>query len=259
MEVCVDSLQSVVAAYEGGANRIELCSSLNEGGLTPSYGLLQSIRKHFEKQNQTGLPVNCMVRCRAGDFSYSDFEIETMTEDLKKFVELEVDGLVFGALTTDGYVDTSIMKEFISLIPSQTKKTFHRAFDVGSDWKLNFESIEELGFDYLLTSGCARTAYEGRLTIGQLIDMRDSMKSKLRIIAGAGVNASNLAEILKETKCDEFHASCRSAYKSNMKFRNAQVCMGSPLLDEFETKHTDKILVKQLADIYSSFKSNRNS
>lgn len=100
MEVCVDSLDSAVAAHQGGADRIELCSSLSEGGLTPSFGLLRSIQKYLAHSDpEHKFQVNCMVRCRPGDFLYSDREMETMLEDANKFVELEVDGLVFGALT----------------------------------------------------------------------------------------------------------------------------------------------------------------
>ena len=102
MEVCVDSLESVISAYEGDATRVELCSSLNEGGLTPSFGLLKAAQKHVDKNNaRDKFTINCMVRCRVGDFCYTDSEVETMLEDLKKFVEMDVDGLVFGALTPD--------------------------------------------------------------------------------------------------------------------------------------------------------------
>lgn len=250
MEVCVDSLQSVIAAYEGGANRIELCSSLNEGGLTPSVGLLKSIRNYFKSKELVSLPINCMIRSRVGDFLYSDTELETMLEDLKQFVEMEVDGIVFGALTVDGLIDTNINKEFLSYVPYNIKKTFHRAFDVCSDWRSSFEQISNLGFDSLLTSGQKRTAYEGRELIRTLVENRSQLANKVNIIAGAGVNASNLSSILIETNCDEFHASCRSTFKSQMVFRNTKISMGSPLIDEFETKSTDKLLVKQLVDIF---------
>ena len=104
MEVCVDSLESTIAAYEGGAKRVELCSSLNEGGLTPSFGLVRSVQKYLSSQRQQdgeekNFEINCMIRCRSGDFVYDDHEMEQMEEDAKKFVELDVNGLVFGALT----------------------------------------------------------------------------------------------------------------------------------------------------------------
>jgi copper homeostasis protein len=262
MEVCVDSLQSVVAAYEGGANRIELCSSLNEGGLTPSYGLLKSIRNYFNKsqENHRYMPINCMIRCRSGDFLYSDQEIETMLEDLKKFIELEVDGLVFGMLTPDGQIDSSLAKEFLSLIPNHIKKTFHRAFDVCCDWRQGFEELTSLGFDSLLTSGQQQTALDGLTTIKSIVELRNSLilnntnNKRVNIIAGAGVNSKNLSKILIESKCDEFHASCRRIFISKMNFKNNQISMGSPLINEFETKHTDKNLVQELVDIYNKTK-----
>ena len=106
MEVCVDSLESTIAAYEGGARRVELCSSLNEGGLTPSYGLLKSVQKYLQQNGAEAaekqpFEINCMIRCRSGDFVYDDMEMEQMLEDAKKFVELDVNGLVFGALTPE--------------------------------------------------------------------------------------------------------------------------------------------------------------
>ena len=102
MEVCVDSLESVISAYEGGAYRVELCSSLNEGGLTPSFGLLKRAQHYVAENNaKEKFTINCMVRCRVGDFNYSNSEVETMLEDVKNFVEMDVDGLVFGALTPD--------------------------------------------------------------------------------------------------------------------------------------------------------------
>ena len=110
MEVCVDSLKSAVAAFEGGANRIELCSSLNEGGLTPTVGLYKAIRKAIPKSDQ--FKIFCMIRPRAGDFLYNESEIACMKEDISVFVELECDGLVFGALTTEVYSNYFFIERF---------------------------------------------------------------------------------------------------------------------------------------------------
>lgn len=250
MEVCVDSLESVINAYEGKANRVELCSSLNEGGLTPSYGLFKSVRKYLDKQNSNEpFGINVMIRCRPGDFYYNESEIDTMIEDLNKFVELEADGLVFGALEPNGLVDESLMKDFLKLIPSNIKTTFHRAFDVSSDWRKCFEQLESLGFNKLLTSGQQKSAYEGRYLIGELVKLSKSVD----IIAGAGINSVNLEEILRDTNCKEFHASCRSTRDSKMIFRNNQIPMGSPAYDEFSIKFTDKEKVKELSDIFKNF------
>lgn len=250
MEVCVDSLESVINAFEGGANRVELCSSLNEGGLTPSYGLYKSVRNYLDKNETDGkFGVHCMIRCRAGEFNYNEHEINTMIEDLNKFIELGVDGLVFGALDQNGNVDECLMKEFISLVPSSVKTTFHRAFDVCADWKKSFNQIENLGFNKLLTSGQKKSAYEGKELIRELV----TLSKTVDIIAGAGVNISNLESILKETNCKEFHSSCRVLRDSKMLFRNTQVPMGSPSYDEFSINYTDKFKVKELVEIFKKF------
>ena len=258
MEVCVDSLESVINSYEGCANRIELCSSLNEGGLTPTYGLLRSVKKYLISVERH-FEVYCMIRCRSGDFNYTDTEIETMIEDINKFVELEIDGLVFGALDPNGLVDESVMKEFLKLIPanSNIKTTFHRAFDVSSDWKTCFKQIKALGFDRILTSGQKKTAFEGRELIGELVRLAktDSL-NPISIMPGAGINKLNLEQLLIETKCVEFHASCRSSRNSKMKFRNLSIPMGSEsnLDSEFLVNFTDKQKVKELFDIFSNSK-----
>jgi len=246
MEVCVDSLESVINAYEGNADRIELCSSLNEGGLTPTYGLLKSVKKYLSNKERN-FGIFCMIRCRAGDFCYSDNEIDTMIEDLNKFIELEVDGLVFGALDSSGIVDESVIKQLLQLIPATSKieTTFHRAFDVCSDWNKCFQQIKSLGFTRLLTSGQKKTAFEGRDLIAHLV--RDS---SIIILPGAGINSSNLEQLISETKCKEFHASCRSSRDSLMVFRNKNVPMGSDLETEFIINYTDKKKVKELSDIF---------
>jgi copper homeostasis protein len=259
MEVCVDSVESALNAYHGHANRIELCSSLNDGGLTPSYGLYKTIKNHIDKLNQsndTSFKINCMIRCRPGDFNYSDYEIENMICDLNKFVDWEVDGLVFGALTPDGYVDEDLMREFLKLVPSNIQTTFHRAFDVCVDWKACFEQLELLGFDKLLTSGQEKTAYDGRKLIAQLVSLSEKAKNEdrkaIEIVAGAGIIKSNLHELLSETKCKEFHASCRTSRNSNMSYKK-NISMGSQSVDEFIIKYTDLEIVKELSDIYRKF------
>jgi copper homeostasis protein len=257
MEVCIDSLESAINAYEGGAIRVELCSSLDEGGLTPSLGLYKSIRKWLLANDKTArMAVNCMIRCRGGDFLYSDTEMNSMMEDVATFVDLKdtdfkVDGLVFGALDSNGHVDEIACKRFISAATGDVKKTFHRAFDVCVDWRSAFRSIENLGFCKLLTSGQKRSADEGRDLIRKLVDV----KSGLGVIAGAGVNSSNLERILKETGCDEFHASCRVRRESGMVFRRLDVPMGASPDEEFVVKYTCKEKVSELVKIYQSVRS----
>ena len=141
----------------------------------------------------------------------------------------------------------------IQEIPSNIKKTFHRAFDVCSDFDSCFKQIDNLGIDKLLTSGGKKTAFEGRELIARLVKMSKESTKRIGIICGAGVNSSNLELILKETGCREFHSSCRSSRRSKMIFKNMQVSMGSPLIDEFEINYSDKDKVFKLAQIYKSF------
>lgn len=260
MEVCVDSLESAVNAFEGQASRIELCSSLGEGGLTPSYGLYKSIRNYLHKHDpQRRFKIHCMIRSRCGDFNYSDQELETMFEDAKKFVELDADGLVFGALTPNGDVDASVCQQFLHLVPAHVKTTFHRAFDVCRDWQHAYNQLNQLGFSHLLTSGQKRTAYEGRDLLRELGQQsRQTItdnKTKVKIIPACGINSTNLGSILTHTKCDEFHASCRSVKSSNMLFKREDIPMGSPSLDEFSIAYTDKQKVVELMNIFNQFKS----
>jgi copper homeostasis protein len=256
MEVCVDSLESAMNAFEGRANRIELCSSLNEGGLTPSYGLFKSIKTYLDKRDpDKKFAINCMIRCRSGDFNYTDSELETMFEDVKKFIELDVDGLVFGALDVHGLVDQVAARQFIKLLPVNIGTTFHRAFDVSADWREAYGALEDVGFQKLLTSGQKKTAYEGMSVIRELVlaSENKNLNHGVKIIAGCGINSSNLAEILRETKCHEFHASCRSVRQSKMVFRNDQISMGASGSNEYEIFFSDKQKVNQLVNIYNEF------
>lgn len=250
MEVCVDSFESVINAFEGGADRIELCSSLNEGGLTPTYGLFKAAKGYLHQVDKEGeFKIYSMIRCRPGDFNYNDMEMETMEEDLKKLIELGTDGIVFGALDPYGNVDEVISKQFLHQIPNGIGKTFHRAFDVCSNWKKSFENIESLGFDKLLTSGLSNNAYDGRWIIKELVDI----SKKLAIVAGAGINCTNLESILKDTSVKEFHSSCRSLRNSTMIHRNHQINMGSQAYDEFSISLADKQKVKELKEIFNKF------
>lgn len=251
MEVCVDSLESAIAAYDGGADRIELCASLNEGGLTPPIGLFKCIKKHIANSTRE-FKIFCMIRPRVGDFLYNDMEINCMKEDITEFVALEADGLVFGALTPEGLVDEELMKEFMKLIPqNKIETTFHRAFDMCSDWQTSLDIIQRLGFRKLLTSGQERTAFDGRKRIREYIDyLKKGYTRPLTVVAGAGITLANLEIILKETTCTEFHSSCRNVRQSQMTYRNTKISMGSANTNEYEIKFTDENKVKLLHEIY---------
>ena len=254
MEVCVDSLESTLNAFHGGAQRIELCSSLNEGGLTPTYGLFKSIRSHLDKLDpERRFKINCMIRSRPGDFNYTDLEMETMMEDASKFVELEADGLVFGALDVEGNIDEALVREIHSITRASVKMTFHRAFDVCRDWRAAFEKLNELRFDWILTSGQKKSAFEGRETIAELVKMSKQTPNSVKILAGCGINSSNLEAILSATNCEEFHASAKSVKRSNMVYKNLDISMGSSEYDEYSISYSSQEKIKELVDIYNKF------
>ncbi len=246
-----------MAAFNGGASRIELCSSLNEGGLTPTVGLFKCIRK----KTISTFKIFGMIRPRSGDFLYNDSEVECMCEDIKQFVELEVDGLVFGALTEHALPDECVLRQFKKLIPNNIETTFHRAFDVCSDWQQSLATIQSVGFNRILTSGQKKTAYEGRKMIRTLVEKcAMNRDSPLTILPGCGINSENLEATLTETKCREFHASCRSSRPSKMLFNNPNVSMANESPDAESTiDFTDIQKVQRLKSIYDKYLDNQTA
>uniref|UniRef100_A0AAQ4RZV0 Copper homeostasis protein cutC homolog n=1 Tax=Gasterosteus aculeatus aculeatus TaxID=481459 RepID=A0AAQ4RZV0_GASAC len=225
MEACVDSVESAVNAERGGAGRLELCSSLLEGGLTPSQGLLHVVKQCVK------IPVYVMVRPRGGDFLYSDQEVEVMKKDIELMKTHGADGLVLGALTEDGRVDAERCMEFL-------------AFDMVHDPVAALETLVSLGFQRLLTSGCENSALEGLPLIKQLIDQA---KGRIAIMPGGGITERNLQRILEGTGAQEFHCSARSSRDSAMKFRNTCVTMGASFsAPEYGLKVADVSKVRTL-------------
>jgi len=244
MEVCVDNFQSALAAHDGGALRIELCSNLNEGGLTPSLGLLNVIQKRLPK-----LVIFIMIRCRSGDFVYDDNDLSVMEEEIKLFSKCNVDGYVFGALCPDGTIDINALKRLLLHIPTNKSLTFHRAFDFVSNWKHSIDQLCELGFNRILTSGQETNAYYGRKLIRQMIDYNRS----ILIMPGSGINIGNLETILLETGAQEFHASARTKIVSTMVYKNynKQIKMSNNEDQDNSIQVTDKEKVKLMSEIYN--------
>jgi len=201
MEICVDSVESALNAVTGGADRLELCSALSEGGLTPSLGLLKTLKTIIS------VPVFVMLRPRRGnDFHYSVLEIKVILDDLILFKNAGADGFVFGALTADGNVDVPACKSVISAA-RPLPVTFHRAFDVATTDPVEMaQQIADLGFERLLTSGRCSAAIDGKLLIRTLIE---TVKDRLIIVPGAGINVDNLRDVLVSTLAGEFHASAK--------------------------------------------------
>ncbi|KAM9232195.1 copper homeostasis protein cutC homolog isoform 2-T2 [Leptosomus discolor] len=225
MEVCVDSVESAVNAERGGAGRIELCAGLVEGGTTPSMGLLQVVKQCVR------VPVFVMIRPRGGDFLYSDREVEVMKADIRLAKLHGADGLVFGALTEDGRIDTELCTALL-------------AFDMVHDPLVALETLISLGFERVLTSGCDSSALEGLSLIKRLAEQA---KGRIVVVPGGGITERNLQRILEGSTASEFHCSARSARDSGMKFRNPNVAMGASFsAPEYSIKVADVAKVRTL-------------
>ncbi|XP_073451662.1 copper homeostasis protein cutC homolog isoform X2 [Aquarana catesbeiana] len=237
MEVCVDSVESAVNAERGGAGRIELCASLLEGGITPTIGLLQIVKQYVQ------IPVFVMIRPRGGDFLYSDREVEVMKADIRLAKIHGADGLVFGALTEDGRIDTELCMDLLA-VSRPLPVTFHRAFDMVYDPLLAMETLISLGFERVLTSGCDSSALEGLPLIKRLVEQA---KGRIIVMPGGGITERNLHRILEGTGVEEFHCSARSTKESLMKYRNHSVCMGATITtSEYAIKVADVAKVRTL-------------
>lgn len=222
-EICANGVESCIAAQEGGADRVELCAGIPEGGTTPSYGEIKTARRVLTRTR-----LHVIIRPRGGDFLYTPLELERMTADIDIARELGADGVVFGCLRADGTLDT----EANALLMSHAKGmsvTFHRAFDRCADPQEALEELIAQGFDRILTSGQQPTALQGTPLLRQL---HAQAAGRITLLAGCGVNEGNIATIAHETGIGEFHFSARVAVKSAMTFSNPDVYMGAKGADE---------------------------
>jgi copper homeostasis protein len=243
IEICVDNVQSAIDAQEAGANRIELCDNLLEGGTTPGYGTIISAHKNLD------LGVNVLIRPRGGDFLYTDIEFDIMCDDIEFCREVGIDGVVTGVLRRDGSVDIERCARLIQLARPM-KATFHRAFDMCADPVQGLEDIIEAGFDIILTSGLKNSAEEGAELISELVKKAGS---RIKIMAGAGINESNIAMIARVTGASEFHFSVRKVIESEMIFRREGVIMGgSPGYNEYTSKVTDPQKIRNIINILNN-------
>ena len=231
IEVCANSTQSCIEAQKGGAYRVELCAGIPEGGTTPSLGEMITARLNIN------IKLNVIIRPRAGDFLYSETEIQAMIHDIQAAKNAGADGVVFGCLTANGEVDMDKNRALMSFCDGLTT-TFHRAFDVTNDPRKALEDIISLGFDRILTSGQCSNAPLGSSLIRELVTLS---AGRIIIMPGCGVNETNIAELAKITGAKEFHMSARSTIQSKMVYRNEDVSMGGVVnIDEFSNDITDK-------------------
>lgn len=230
LEACVDSYESAMAAYEGGADRLELCANLIIGGTTPDFLLFQQIR------NSIDIPIHVLIRPRFGDFYYSDFEFEVMLKDIEEFKKEKAHGVVIGMLTKEGDLDKEKMKGAITAAKGM-HITLNRAFDVCKDPLETLEEAKEQGVHTILTSGQKNTSLEGKELLKELVTQS---KNQIDIMAGSGVLAENIKEIHKETGITSFHMSGKKTFDSEMKYRKEGVSMGIPGFSEYHIIRTDK-------------------
>ena len=201
LEVCCGSLTDVIHAVEGGAERIELCSALSVDGLTPSIGLIEEVRKQFPH-----LIVHVLIRPREGNFVYTDSEKAVIYRDIRHAIAAGADGIVCGALTSEGDIDTAAVREMLRCCEGHPF-TFHRAFDVCRDPLSVLSELKEIGVTRILTSGQQPTAVEGISLLKQLVDIAQGSPI---IMPGGGVNSGNASHLLHATGVIELHGSCRN-------------------------------------------------
>jgi copper homeostasis protein len=209
LEIAANSVASALAAQNGGAGRVELCSALELGGLTPSYGKIALARERLT------IPLYVLIRPRAGDFLYNDLECETMLRDIEACAKAGCDGVVLGVLDADGHVDMDRCRSLISAAGSMGV-TFHRAFDLTRDPLAALEDVITLGCERLLTSGQQTSALEGATLIRALVEQS---RERIVVMPGAGIAAENIVELAKLTGTREFHASAKRRMPSSMRYR----------------------------------------
>lgn len=216
-EICVDSVESAIAAQSGGADRVELCDNLFEGGTTPSFGSIAMAREMLS------IKLHVIIRPRGGDFLYSDTEFEIMKRDIEAARKLGIDGVVIGLLNNDGSIDKERTKELITLARPMSV-TFHRAFDVCRDPFESLETLIDLGIDRVLTSGQKANAVEGVDLIGKLVE---KAADRIVIMACGSLNETNIADVISATGVKELHFTAFETVESSMQYRNDAVAMGS--------------------------------
>jgi copper homeostasis protein len=210
LEVCIDSVETALAASRGGAQRVELCADLLEGGVTPSAGLIATVRKQIK------LDMFIIIRLRGGDFCYTDSEFAVMEAEIEHAGALGVDGVVLGVLGEDCRVDVARTRRLVELA-APLPVTFHRAFDHAPDLESALEDVIATGARRVLTSGGAADAAAGAETIARLVRQA---RGRISVMPGGGVRLANITA-LAATGATEFHTSLRTAYASPVSGGNA--------------------------------------
>lgn len=235
VEVCVDNLQSLETAIDAGADRIELCSSLLLGGITPTYGLT-TISVNAQ------IPIYAMVRPRSGDFLFSNNEIAMMCDEIQFFRDVGVEGVVIGALTQNAEINVQTVRKWVNSAGNMGI-TFHRAFDLVADPIKSMETLIDLGCQRILTSGGCATAFEGISRIKELVSKANN---RISIMPGCGVNNTNVKHIIESTGATEIHLSGKKSVPSLMKRSKHSATMGSNSENDNFLEVTDFHIIKDV-------------
>lgn len=240
LEICCDSIHSALIAEQGGADRIELCSALDLGGLTPGMGLIQKCTA------QLHIPVYVLIRPRQGDFLYSQAEFDIMLSDIELALEAGAEGIVSGVLKTNGSIDIERTKILIDQCRGAAF-TFHRAFDMCCDPLEALEQLIDLGAHRILSSGQSANALEGAEMLGRL---QKAAGERIRLMAGHGVRPANLPEILAKSAVQEVHLSARKTVQSKMEYQNPHAAMGkNSAKAEYAIQIADIEMIKEIKNI----------
>jgi copper homeostasis protein len=237
LEICVDSIESALNAQEAGADRIELCSNLIEGGTTPGAGTIRTAR------NNLSIGLHVIIRPRGGDFFYSNLEYDIMRRDVDVCGESGVDGIVLGILQRDGNIDTLRTARLIEYAQPMSV-TFHRAFDMCKDPVSGLREVITAGAQRLLTSGQKNKAEEGIDLINQLIKLG---KDKIIVMPGSGINETNIEMIANTTGAKEFHLTGRKTIASEMIFQKPDILMGGiSEVQEYSKRVADTEMIRRI-------------
>lgn len=238
IEICANSAQSAMNAERGGANRIELCDNLWEGGTTPSMGTIEWCKKNLS------IPVFVLIRPRGGDFVYSDIEFDLMKRDILWAKTLGIHGVVSGVLKPDATIDRKRTAELIELA-KPLAFTFHRAFDLTPNPIESLNILIELGVQRVLTSGLQENVDAGISTLEELFKLAGN---KITILPGGGVNEHNILK-LKDIGCREFHFSAKATFNDSMQLASQIPMNGSKVIPENKLIMTDPEIVKKMKGI----------
>lgn len=239
LECCVDSVESAMEAKRGGADRIELCSGLIIGGLSPSKALFEEIRKNVD------IRIHVLLRPRFGDFCYTEYEHHIIKEEVKMFRELGADGVVIGSLNPDGTLNIEQMKELIEEAGNMSI-TLHRAFDMCKDPLETLQQAKELGIHTILTSGQKNNCIDGTDLLAQLVK---EAAGEIDILIGGGVDGTVIEALYQKTGSRTYHMSGKVTLDSEMEYRKADVNMGIASMSEYEIWRTSAERIAQAKSV----------